>query len=252
MRTSICIMALFAARTLAMLDRAHAATVWTGYATTFSKPDGADPLSPQWQDHITASVALTRVNYGGGFINPLIETAYDKPTSPAGTLWAFPYNNPGKEIAAVNWANLAFHSWATALGGNSAGGPPGTVGQPAVVHLVAEDIYLDFRLTSWTVRTGGGFSYRRAASPRPAPADFNADGLVDAADLAIWRNGFGTGVLPSEGDADADSDVDGADFLAWRQSLTVGPSSQLIPEPTSIAQTLIVALTACASRHRCV
>ena len=46
--------------------------------------------------------------------------------------------------------------------------PPHTVGVNAVVHLIAEDIYLDLRVTSWTSR-GGGFSYIRSTPPVPPP-----------------------------------------------------------------------------------
>jgi len=50
-------------------------------------------------------------------------------------------------------------------------------------------------------------------------ADFNGDTIVDAADLAIWQDNYGStsGVVHSLGDADADGDVDGADFLSWQR-----------------------------------
>jgi hypothetical protein len=57
--------------------------------------------------------------------------------------------------------------------------------------------------------------------PPPVNADFNGDGFVTGADLAIWRENFGTigGPDPTPGDADHDRDVDGADFLIWQRSL---------------------------------
>jgi len=50
-------------------------------------------------------------------------------------------------------------------------------------------------------------------------ADFNGDTIVDAADLAIWQDNYGStsGIVHSLGDADADGDVDGADFLSWQR-----------------------------------
>ncbi|MBA3484296.1 MAG: PEP-CTERM sorting domain-containing protein [Pirellulales bacterium] len=69
------------------------------------------------------------------------------------------------------------------------------------------------------------------------PGDFDGNGMVDAADLASWRAGFGKvgGASHSQGDADADLDVDGADFLVWQRQLgsfAAGESSS-IPEPTT-------------------
>ncbi|HYO24148.1 MAG TPA: SGNH/GDSL hydrolase family protein [Lacipirellulaceae bacterium] len=76
-----------------------------------------------------------------------------------------------------------------------------------------------------------------------APGDFDADGEVDAADLALLRAGMGaTGATRRQGDADGDGDVDGADFVAWQRALgtniAAAPSGQLatiVPEPGAAA-----------------
>jgi hypothetical protein len=66
------------------------------------------------------------------------------------------------------------------------------------------------------------------------PGDFNADGLVDAADLAVWKGDYGPG---GGADADFDGDSDGADLLAWQRNLSppaaIGGLSP-VPESTSL------------------
>lgn len=92
------------------------------------------------------------------------------------------------------------------------------------------------------------------------PGDFNADAIVDDADLAAWTAGFGmtTGAVAANGDANGDGDVDGDDFLAWQQNygwsaLNVGGPSPAagVPEPTSAALAGVAALAlARRRRHR--
>lgn len=68
--------------------------------------------------------------------------------------------------------------------------------------------------------------------------DFNADDLVDGADLAAWSVGFGTtGGGRSHGDADQDGDSDGADLLVWQRQLGVARpgAAAAIPEPATLA-----------------
>jgi hypothetical protein len=50
-------------------------------------------------------------------------------------------------------------------------------------------------------------------------ADFNGDGVVDAADYTVWRNHFGlsSGAKRADGDANADGAVDAADYAVWRK-----------------------------------
>jgi phospholipase/lecithinase/hemolysin len=78
--------------------------------------------------------------------------------------------------------------------------------------------------------------------------DFNADGLINAADLAAWQQNVGTAAAArrTQGDADNDRDVDGSDFLAWQLHLgTFRPtaSTTAVPEP-ALATFVIVAIMA--------
>ena len=133
---------------------AVAQTVWSGYDVFFEKVAYADPSLPENQDRITDNVRITRASVQGLF-NAAQEENYTRFVSPVGTEWA--------TGTTANWASLTFADWLTWNGGN----PPGVVGLNAVVHLIAEDIYLDIRMDSWNrgSTTGGGFSYYRAAEP---------------------------------------------------------------------------------------
>lgn len=73
-----------------------------------------------------------------------------------------------------------------------------------------------------------------------ASGDFNADGVINARDLGIWRNNFGkaTGASLSQGDANGDGAVDGADFLVWQRQLggaaSVAVNQAAVPEPGAL------------------
>jgi len=148
---------------------APALEVWSGRTHVFTKPDGADWTLAENQDRITDLVWITRKSSQGIF-NFAQEGGYAA-GSPAGTEWA-----TGN---AADHASLSFLPWVQW----AANSPPGTVGVDAVVHLIAEDIYLDIRFDSWTgVAGGGGFSYTRAVRPTAsapgASAPFALRGFV--------------------------------------------------------------------------
>jgi hypothetical protein len=129
----------------------HAAEVWSGRVYSFTKPPFADPTNPVNQDRITTQVWLTRASTMGLF-NIAKESFYTHNLSPRGTEWAYG--------DAVNHASLIFAPWEIWAQTN----PPSTVGIPAVVHLIAEDIYIDIEFDGWGA-TGGFFSYHRAVQP---------------------------------------------------------------------------------------
>ncbi len=100
-----------------------------------------------------------------------------------------------------------------------------------------------------------GITFDRTAFNAPPGPNANFDGLgvVDAADLAKWKAGFGKAapVVRADGDADADSDVDGNDFLVWQRQLGTTPAAgaalAVVPEPSAIA---LAALALVAARRR--
>lgn len=163
-------------------------TVWSGPTLTFTKT-GADtnnPTNPSNQDRLTSNVWLTRSASQGIFnIAPGKEDSYIRFTSPADTQWATSVMsaNTGKTIAASNWPQLSFTTWAPAYGG------PGSLesnitNHNAVVHLITDDIYLDLTFTSFT--SGGNFAYIRSTAPVPEPSTA-ASALVAFALFACIR-----------------------------------------------------------------
>ncbi|MEN1679627.1 MAG: hypothetical protein AAGJ46_08535 [Planctomycetota bacterium] len=65
-------------------------------------------------------------------------------------------------------------------------------------------------------------------------ADFNGDGVVDAADFTVWRDSFGS-TTDLSADADGDGVIGVGDHAIWRDSfgLTLAASS-VVPEPTPL------------------
>ena len=144
-----------------------AQTIWAGANITFTKDTLADWTLAENQDRLTDSVWITRANFSGIF-NIVSETAHigqdvDGP-SPKGTEWAFGNTSDGIE-------NLTFTTWAIAAGGF----PPGLIDQDMVVHLIADDIYVDIKFLSWATQGNGGgaFSYERSSDETTSSEDFS-------------------------------------------------------------------------------
>jgi hypothetical protein len=147
--------------------------IWEGNEIYFEKPSGSDWTLPQNQDRITDNVWITRGNIMGIF-NIAQEPQFGG-GSPADTEWAFVFNNPAETLTASNYQNLVFQNWQTATGNN----PPGTVDQPAVVHLISDDIYINIMFVEWEAgqmprldrggSPGGAFAYYRASGSVPTP-----------------------------------------------------------------------------------
>ena len=126
-------------------------TIWTGANVTFEKLGGSDPNLEQNQDRLTNNVWITRENNGGQIFNIQNESSASKSNSPLGTEWA---------IGTIDQlANLNFNSFRTAVGS-----PKDVVGKNLVLHLIADDIYLDVRFSSWDSSKEGGFSYERTTA----------------------------------------------------------------------------------------
>ena len=157
-----------------------ASTIWNGPAISFTKVALADPNLAENQDRITDKVWLTRGNTQGIY-NAKTEAVFDKPPiilnsiSPAGTEWAFGTTD--------DIESLSFDTWIRTVGQS----PPSSVGQPMVLHLVEDDIFLDLTFTAWgTSRgAGGSFSYRRSTAVIPEPSSLLLIAALASAGIVV-------------------------------------------------------------------
>jgi Bacterial Ig domain len=120
----------------------HAQTYWTGSNITFTNAgNGAT-------DTLTPIVILTRrtIQNGGGLYNAANESQPTKGISPNGTLWA------RGTLAQYMTSTNGFSFGACPLEGPN-GDPSQYIGDPFVVYLVTNNIYLQLTLTAW----GGEF-----------------------------------------------------------------------------------------------
>ena len=150
---------LIALAASALFSSGYSQTIWTGPKMIFEKEDYADWSLAKNQDRITYSVWITRQDNQGIF-NIQLESSYDRQnrTSPQGTEWA-----NGQILDGIE--NLVFTTWQDSKSNSSTD----EVGINKVVHLLAEDIYIDIKFLSWSqggggsgTGSGGGFSYERS------------------------------------------------------------------------------------------
>ena len=81
------------------------------------------------------------------------------------------------------------------------------------------------------------------------PADFDTDGDVDGADLAIWETNYGVNALA---DANDDNRSDGLDLLIWQQNYTgslLTSATAVVPEPATLSLALF-SIVGLGGRHR--
>jgi hypothetical protein len=112
---------------------------------------------------------------------------------------------------------------------------------------------------TFAVQTGNGSSTIMAVidnirflTTLSLDGDFQHDGDVDAADLAVWKANIGPN--NAGGDADDDGDTDGDDFLIWQRNLGhdangAAPVSS-VPEPSAALLAVLAMASARAMRRR--
>ncbi|WP_172991802.1 BNR-4 repeat-containing protein [Lacipirellula parvula] len=109
----------------------------------------------------------------------------------------------------------------------------------------ATDLSFQFLLAGDSTPLSGEVVYQ-------IPGDFDMNGSVNAADLAIWRGAFG---VTNAADANGDGVSDGADFVVWQRHYgqTWTPAAAIaqtaVPEPATAALASL-ALVALAVRRK--
>jgi hypothetical protein len=84
--------------------------------------------------------------------------------------------------------------------------------------------------------------FRDRMFPALAPGDYNADGVVDAADYNLWRATFGSQTRLAA-DGNKNGVIDAADYAIWRSALVTarGVVAVAAPEPGTMCMILIAA-----------
>lgn len=95
-------------------------------------------------------------------------------------------------------------------------------------------------------------SFNLMISPAGVPGDYNGNGIVDAADYVLWRNGG-----PLQNQVDDPGTVNAADYTAWRTRFgnAAGTGSFTIalvavPEPASVVIMTLGVLSMCTLPRR--
>ncbi|BBO35641.1 beta strand repeat-containing protein [Lacipirellula parvula] len=170
----------------------------------------------------------------------------------SGTL-AFEFET-GDQLSQVNVANAATFSAGSKLVLDVANASPTQTSYDLLTAQTITDLGLEFTApVGWNfqiVSGGAGQILRAFSGSTPTlPADFNDDGFVNAADLDIWKQAYGT---TTAGDANGDNVTDGADFLAWQRQFGTTPvaaAAVAVPEPATLSTILVASLIVAGSRR---
>jgi len=156
---------------------------WTGPTVTFSKASSADWTLEANQDRMTSNVWFTRQNNSLFFNIAVNENFPDSLYSPADTEWALGSISDGI-------TNLTFDEYLEVAVDNEGDAcPPCQLNVPMVLHLITDNIYIDFMLTSWNEETvpppgdnqggfgvpGGQLTYERSSDQTSNTDDFETN-----------------------------------------------------------------------------
>jgi hypothetical protein len=182
------------------------------------------------RDTMTTGFAFTRPSNSKPF-NAAVENGSNFSTSPTDSEWATATPTTMSDLTqATNLHFSPFLTWASTL----PNGPHLTrvINQPAVLHLINENIYISIQFTAWKMQ-GAGFAYNRStpAAVQPAPtvsvsspannAVFSSPANVHLAATASVATGTVTNVAFLNGDAQLAS-VTTSPFTTTANNLAAG------------------------------
>ncbi|MBX3427406.1 MAG: hypothetical protein KF688_17135 [Pirellulales bacterium] len=171
---------------------------------------------------------------------------------------------PSEETFAPLSASLTPGAYALVFGAGQFG-PAGTTwgtgamvqaaDQPLIAPTTPSSFLLWIASTSeWRTNVGSNMRFVVRGKAYGGPGDFDFDGAIDGADLAVWQTHYGETDLSTaaQGDATGDGAVDGGDFLTWQRGFSAAASGAVLaaPEPAAFALGALCAAGATAVRGR--
>jgi glucose/arabinose dehydrogenase len=145
----------------------------------------------------------------------------------------------------VAFVNLATNAYFHIIGNNEPG-----IGHPDGFHAANDTLYVSDMSPSGGLgagQAGTGKIYAIRSLVVELSGDYNANGVVDAADYIIWRDTLGS-MSQLAADGDHSGTVDNADFEVWRQNfgsaggaLAANEPEPTVPEPGTIVLAMLSA-----------
>ncbi len=93
--------------------------------------------------------------------------------------------------------------------------------------------------------------FRLAAPVAGLHGDYNANGVVDAADYIIWRNSLGQSGSGLAADGDGDLTIDQDDYTVWRTNFASSApafATAVVPEPAAFGLLVVIGITTISGR----